>query len=88
MDAVTHQLSKRGMDFALPFDPAEAGESGAFDGEREMALAARVMAGMADVLLALVLKFEPGGRERGGQPLDHFPGDRSGGGIRHHSYIE
>ncbi len=46
-----------------------------------MAFAARIVAGVTDMLVALVLQVEPGGRKRGSQPLDHFPGDGSGGGI-------
>ena len=38
-----------------------AGEGGAFDHQREVAFAAPVMAGVADVLRALVLEVEPGG---------------------------
>src|SRR5688572_6335205 len=88
VDPFLHQLAERGIDFSLPLDPVEAGECGAFDGQREMALAARVMAGMADMLVALVFQLEAGGREGGGQPLDHFAGNGSGGGVRHRHYIE
>src|SRR5687767_12478456 len=60
MDPLAHQLAERGIDFALPLDPVQAGECGTFDGQREMAFAARVVAGVADMLLALVLEIEPG----------------------------
>ena len=83
-----HQVAERGINPPLPLDPVLAGERGAFDDEREMTLAARVVAGVPDVLLALVFKLQPGGRQSGGQPLDHLGCDRSGGGVRHHSYIE
>ena len=52
-----------------------------------MAFPARVMAGMTDMLVALVLELEPGWRKSGGEPLDHLPGDGSGGSIVHFAYI-
>ena len=88
MDALVHQLAERGVNLALPFHPVQAGESGALDDEREMALAACVVAGMPDMLVTLIFKIEPGGRKGGGQPLDHLAGDGSGSSIRHRSYIE
>jgi hypothetical protein len=53
-----------------------------------MTFAARVVAGMADMLAALIFKVEPGRAKRGIQPLDHFAGDGSGGSVGHRSYIE
>jgi len=47
--ALAHQLSQRGIDFALALDPAEAGEGRAFDGQREVAFAARVVTGVPDL---------------------------------------
>ena len=78
MDPLAHQFAERGIDFALPLDPVQAGEGGTFDGQREVAFAARIVPGMADMLVALVLQIEPCRRERRGQSIDHFAGDRSG----------
>ena len=88
MDALAHQVAERCIDLALALDPAKPDESGTFDGQGEMALAARVMAGVADMLVALVLKLEPTWIERGSEPLDHFGGDRTRGGAVHWPYIE
>lgn len=93
MDALVHQFAERGVNSALPLDPVQAYESGAFDDEREVAFAARIMAGVADMLVALVLELQPGGRQGDGQALDHLAGDRAGGGCLsgswgHRSYIE
>jgi len=88
MDAFTHQLAQRRIDFPLPLDPVQPGEDGTFNDQCEMAFAARVMASMANMLVALVLQDQAGGGKGGRQPFDHFPGDRSGGGLGHDSYIE
>ena len=76
-----HQVAERGIDGALAGDAAQAGEGGAFDGQREMAFAAAVVAGVADVLVALVFEIEPGrGEARRSRRCDHFGGDGAGGG--------
>lgn len=54
------------MDSALALDPAQPGEGGTFNGQREMAFAPRVVPGMADMLTALVFKGQSCGTERGG----------------------
>lgn len=54
MDAFAQQFAERRMDSALSLDPAQPGESGAFDDEREMAFAPRIVPRVADVLVALV----------------------------------
>ena len=64
MDAVVEEVGEGGVDEALAGDAGLAGEGGAFDGQREMAFASRIMAGVADVLGALILELEPGGLER------------------------
>ncbi len=61
MDPLAHQVAERGVNLALPIDPAQTGEVGAFDGQREMALSPWVVAGVPDMLVALVLKVEAGG---------------------------
>ena len=98
MDPIVHQIAERGIDRALALDAGHAGEGCAFDDQREMALAAVVMASMADVMIALVFEIEPGGRDARDEPVPDFGGD--GGGARfgakfggggdavHHFYIE
>lgn len=87
MNPVAHQLAQRGIDLALAFNAVETGKGRTLDTQREMAFAARIMAGMPDVLMALILQMKAGGGQRGGQPLDHFAGDRSGGSLLHRTYI-
>lgn len=58
MDALVHQLAKRGVDFPLPFNPVQAGECVTFDQKGEMALPARIVTSMADMLVALVFQME------------------------------
>ena len=64
MDSIAHQVAERAIDFALTLDTVEPGEGGTFDGQREMAFAAWVMAGVADMMVALVLEVEAGRIER------------------------
>ena len=87
MDPLAHQVTERSVDLPLPLDPVQAGESGAFDNQREMAFAPRVVPGVPDMLIALVFEFHPSWRERGRQPLNHLAGDRSGGSFGHRPYI-
>ena len=87
MDPIVHEVAECGVDLALPIDAAQPGKGGAFDDQREMALAARVVAGVPDMLVALVIEHQPGRRQRGRQPLDHLGCDGSGGDGRHRSYI-
>jgi len=87
MDPLAHQVAKRCIYLSLAIHPAEARERWAFDRQCEMAFAAGVVAGVADVLVTLILKVEAGRGEGSGQPLDHFAGDRSGGSFGHRSYI-
>ena len=54
MDSFAHQVAKRGIDKALPFDAAFTGENGAFDCQAEMTLAGGIVASVAAVLLAVV----------------------------------
>jgi hypothetical protein len=58
MDPLAHQLTQRRIDFALPLDRFSPAKAATLDDQREMAFAARVVTGMADVLVALVLKLE------------------------------
>ena len=61
MNPLAQQFAERGVDFALPLDSVQPGESGAFDDQREMAFAARIVAGVTDMLVALVLELQTGG---------------------------
>ena len=87
MDSLAHQVAERGIDFALALDAVEPGECGAFDRQREVAFATRIMAGVADVMIALVLKIEAGRRQGRSQSLDHLAGNRAGGSDAHRVYI-
>jgi hypothetical protein len=87
MDSIAHQVAERGIDLALALDTVEAGECGTFDRQREVAFATRIMAGMADMMIALVLKLEAGRIERSGKPLDHFACNWTGGSGAHRVYI-
>ena len=49
--------------------------------------ATAVLASVADVLLALILKLKPCRTERDCKPIDHFFGDGSGGSFGHRAYI-
>lgn len=87
MDAVVHQVADRGVDEALAGNTRLAGEGRAFDRQREMAFAAGVVPGVADVVRALVLKLEPGGAKRLVEAAGHFGGDGGGGSGGHPAYI-
>jgi hypothetical protein len=54
MNPLAHQLAERGVDFPLPLNPIQTGEGGTLDGQREMAFAARIMPGVANMLVTLV----------------------------------
>ena len=84
-----HQVTERGIDRALAGDAVEADEGGRFDDQREMAFASAVVAGVADVAIALVVEFEPGRGEGCDEATPDLGGDRSGGGgdVGHGSYI-
>ncbi len=88
MDAVVEEVAERGVDEALAGDPRLARERRAFDGQREMAFAAAVVAGVADVAVALIVELEPGRGKRGEEPLPDLGGDRGGGDAVHLFYIE
>ena len=87
MHALAHQFPERRINFALPLDPAETAEGGALDRQREMTFSAGIMAGMTDMLTALVFKRESCRVECGIQALDHLSCDWSGSSVGHGSYI-
>ena len=89
MNAIVHEVAERGKNGALALDAVEAGERGAFDDQGEMAFAAAVVAGVADVVVALVVELEPGRSKRGDETLFYLGRDWAGGGGGgvHHFYI-
>ena len=87
MDALVHQFPKGRVDLPLPLDPAQTLESAAFYDQGEVALAARIVTGMADMLMTLIDEFQAGRGQRRREPFNHFPGDGSGGSIGHWPYI-
>jgi hypothetical protein len=54
VDSAFHQVAKRPVDHPLPLDARPAAEGGAFHLEGEVALARRIVAGMAAMLFAVV----------------------------------
>jgi DnaJ-like protein len=88
VDAFAHQVAERGVDGALALEAGLAGESGRFDGDREMAFAAAVVAGMAAMLVAVVDHFEPGRSERLAQAFVDLGRDWAGESGAHRAYIE
>ena len=64
MDTLAHEVAERGVDFSLALDADLPSEGGAFDDQGEMAFAAAVVAGVADMRCALVLQIEAGGGKR------------------------
>ncbi len=87
MDALDQQLGERLVDKSLARHPIQPLEGGRGDLDREMALAPRVMAGMAAMLFAVVAHDEPCGREGGSEAARDFGGDRAGGRGVHAPYI-
>jgi hypothetical protein len=63
MDPALEQVCERAVDGALAFHAGQAGKARAFDGDRKMAFAPAVVAGMADVLVAVVGDMQVGGTE-------------------------
>ena len=94
VNPIVHQIPKRGVDCALAGDSAHADEGLGLDGQREVAFAAAVVAGVADVVGALIVEFEPCRSKRGDEALPDLGGDRrlgrswGGGDAVHLFYIE
>lgn len=78
VDPVFHQIAERFIDRALPLKPAHPGKVGRFDLDREMALAAAIMPGVAAMPAAVVDHSKPGRSECFAQAFLDFGGDRSG----------
>jgi hypothetical protein len=77
MHALGEEIGKRRVDRALALHPVHAGKGGGDDLDREMALAARIVAGMAAMLLAIVADEQMGRGERLGEPAGDFGPDRT-----------
>ncbi len=90
MDTPLQQVAERGVDRTLACHAGEASEGGAFDHQGKMAFAAAVVAGVAEVLVALVIELEPGWSQGRDEALLDLGGDRAGGGgsLGHGGYIE
>jgi hypothetical protein len=87
MDSIPQKIGERGVDRPLPFHPAHPFESLRLDLDREMALAAAVVAGMAAVAGAVVGHGEPCRSEGGAQALFDLPSDGTGERLGHVAYI-
>ena len=87
MDAFGEDVSERIVDGALTLHAVHSRELGRDDLHREMALAARIVAGVAAVQRADVAHGEMGWSERLGETSGDFGGHRTGARIRHCPYI-
>src|SRR5688500_14786378 len=88
VDAFAHQVTERPVDRPLPLEPAQSGEARRLDLDREMALAAAVVAGVAVMLCAVVDHLQSAGSERFAEAFLDFVGDRSGESLGHLAYIK
>src|SRR5689334_16764302 len=87
MDSGVHQLAQRRINHPLPFDTVLSFEGGTLDGQREVALACRIVAAVATMLLAVVAEFDRRRLERRVEAARHFGRDRSGSLSVHCPYI-
>ena len=91
MDSFAHQVAERLVDQSLALDPVAACKRLGLDLQPEVAFAAPIMAGVADMTVALVDQVEPGGGERALKAADHFGGDGAdcgvAGSLGHRDYI-
>ncbi len=87
MDPRGEQIGQRGVDPPLAIDPAKAGEALGHDLDGEMALAARIMAGVTGMAGTVVLHDQPCRREGGLQPRLDLGRNRPLRMLRHPLYI-
>src|SRR3954471_11253202 len=87
MDSFAHQVAERGIDHPLPFDTALAGEGRTFDRKAEVAFARGIVAAVAAVLFAVVVKIDRSRRKRRVEAGEHFSRDRTGFSGVHWPYI-
>jgi hypothetical protein len=81
VDSLGEEIGQRRVDGALTLDAVLAGEGGGDDLDREMAFAARIVAGMAAMPVAVVDHGEPFGSEGGAKALGDFLGHGAGASI-------
>lgn len=81
MDTLGEEVGERGVDRALAFEAALADERLRDDLDREMAFAARIVAGMAAMLRAVVDHGEPFGSECRTKAFLDLAGHRPGASI-------
>src|SRR4051812_19224478 len=77
VDSAFHQIAEGGIDHALPLHTVFARERRAFDLQREVTLAFRIVAAVAAMLLAVVGQLQPRGQKRRTEASEHFSCDRS-----------
>jgi hypothetical protein len=87
MDALGQNVGQRGIDGALALDAVKALESGRDDLDREMALAAGIVAGVTTMLRAVVAHDEMGWGERLGKTSGDLGGHGTGASVWHIAYI-
>ena len=87
MDARLQKVGKRHVDPPLALDAAEAGKALGHNLDSEMALAARIMAGVPGVPGAIVLDDQPCRCKGGVQAALDLGGDRPLRMLRHPLYI-
>ena len=83
VDALAQQLGECSVDEPLARHAALSGERRALDAHGEVGFAARVVAGVAAMLLAVVDDLKANRREGGGQSRRDFGRDRALGSVRH-----
>lgn len=81
MDALAGNIAQDGVDHPLALQARDAGETRAFDQDREMRFAAAVVAGVAVVVRGIVDDFQVGWGKCGIEKLPHFLCDRSSHGF-------
>lgn len=87
MHALDQQIGKRLVHQTLARNTVQAFEDGGGHLDGEVAFAACIMAGMAAMLLAVVVDGELGRRQGGGEAAGDFGGDGAGGSCGHPPYI-
>jgi hypothetical protein len=87
VDSGVHEIAKGQIDHPLAFDTVFAGERLAFNSKAEVALAGRVIAAVAAMLLAVIRQFDAGRRKRRVEAGEHFSRDRASFFGAHWAYI-
>lgn len=87
MHALVEDVGQRRIDGALALNAVHAAKPGGDDLDGEMALAARIVAGVAAVRRAVVAHDQMGRSERLGETSGDFGGDWAGASVGHCAYI-